>query len=88
MNRAYSKTYFAELFVSISHSFGAGIANEIYSFKWRKTVLCMNNRHNLKIYNNPPQINLWINLCGMIWNFFEIILNRPYTVPAAQWSTL
>ena len=36
----------AELFVFISHSFEAGIANAISSFKWRKIFLFMKNRRH------------------------------------------
>ena len=45
----------AELFVYFFHSFEAGIANAISSFKWRKLLLFMKNidiSNIEKIFNN------------------------------------
>ena len=38
----------AGFFQTIFHSFEAGIANAISSFKWRKIFLFMKNRHHLQ----------------------------------------
>ena len=43
----------AELFQIIFHSFKAGIANAISSFKWRKIWLFMKNKH-------LPKWNIWL----------------------------
>ena len=56
----------AELFVSIFHSFEAGIANAISSFKWRKIYIFMKNRH---VPNWNYLIN-WASFKRYFFNFF------------------
>ena len=73
----------SELLTSIFHSFEAGIANAISSFKWRKIFIFMKNSH----------LQYWINEASTKNYFFKFIdisidlkhaWNRVYTVPAAQ----
>ena len=70
----------AELFVSIFHSFEAGIANAISSFKWKK-----NNIVYEKIFIS--QIELLDELPQDMWQIlvvFYLVWKRIYTVLAAQ----
>ena len=66
----------AELFQSIFHSFKAGIANAISSFKWRKKILFMKNKHlpnwNICLAEHLPLNILSISVAFYLgWNFLE-----------------
>ena len=76
----------AELFVSILHRFGAGIANTIFSTKWMK-----NNCHLSKIaisqieylINWPSTVIYVTNFSGILF-ILKLAWNHIYTVLAAQ----
>ena len=71
----------AELFQIIFHSFKAGIANAISSFKWRKTVLFMKNKHipnwNIWLAEHLPLNILKISVVFYLgWHFLENVYFR------------
>ena len=89
----YTKNYFtlapctAKLFYPIFHSFEAGIASAISSFKWREIIIFMKNRHfkywHLGLIKRLP----WIIISNLV--IFLLIQNclKSDMVPAAQGLT-
>ena len=66
----------AELFQIIFRSFNAGIANAISSFKWRKILLFMKNKHlpnwNISLAEHLPLNILSISVAFYLgWDFLE-----------------
>ena len=71
----------AQLFQIIFHSFKAGIANAISSFKWRKIFIFMKNKHfpnwNIWSAEHLPLNILSISLAFYLgWNFIENVYIR------------
>ena len=76
----------AELFQIIFHSFKAGIANAISSFKWRKIFLFMKNKHlpnwNIWLAEHLPSEN-FINSSDVLFGL-KLYWKRIYPGPARQ----
>ena len=79
-----TKLYRAKLFVTIFHSFKAGIANAISSFKRQKISLLMDERHFQihKMTSRAFTTNYLINFSGILFTL-KLAQNPKYTVPAA-----